>query len=33
LRFALSIVVLAVAIRLLVGLTWRPDEIFTVYGP
>ncbi|MFC3712069.1 sulfite exporter TauE/SafE family protein [Sphingoaurantiacus capsulatus] len=33
LRFALSIVVLLVAIRLLVGLTWRPDEIFTVYGP
>ena len=33
LRLGLSIVVLAVAIRLLVGLTWRPDEIFTVYGP
>jgi uncharacterized membrane protein YfcA len=33
LRFALSIVVLAVAVRLLIGLTWRPDEIFTVYGP
>jgi len=33
LRLALSVVVLAVAIRLLVGLTWRPDEIFTVYGP
>jgi len=31
LRFALSLVVLAVAIRLLIGLTWRPDEIFTVY--
>lgn len=33
LRLALSIVVLAVAVRLLIGLTWRPDEIFTVYGP
>jgi uncharacterized protein len=32
LRLALSVVVLAVAIRLLVGLTWRPDEVFTVYG-
>lgn len=33
LRLALSLVVLGVAIRLLVGLTWRPDEVFTVYGP
>ena len=33
LRLALSLVVLAVAVRLLVGLTWRPDEVFTVYGP
>lgn len=32
LRLALSVVVLAVAIRLFVGLTWRPDEIFTVYA-
>lgn len=32
LRLALSIVVLAVAIRLFVGLTWRPDEVFTVYA-
>jgi uncharacterized membrane protein YfcA len=31
LRLALSLVVLAVAIRLFIGLTWRPDEIFAVY--
>ena len=30
LRLALALLVLAVAIRLLIGLTWRPDEIFTV---
>jgi uncharacterized membrane protein YfcA len=30
LRLALAVLVLAVAIRLLIGLTWRPDEIFTV---
>jgi uncharacterized protein len=32
LRLALSLVVLAVAIRLFIGLTWRPDEVFTVYA-
>lgn len=33
LRLGLSIVVLAVAARLLIGLTWRPDEIYAVFGP
>ncbi len=31
LRLVLAIIVLAVAIRLLIGLTWRPDELFTIY--
>jgi uncharacterized membrane protein YfcA len=30
LRFALGIVILLVALRMLLGLTWRPDEIFTI---
>lgn len=30
LRLALAILVLAVALRVLLGLTWRPDEIFTI---
>ena len=30
LRFALAIVILLVAGRMLLGLTWRPDDIFTV---
>jgi uncharacterized membrane protein YfcA len=30
LRMALAIIVLLVAARILLGLTWRPDEIFTV---
>ena len=30
LRFALAIVILLVALRMLLGLAWRPDEIFTV---
>lgn len=30
LRFALAVVILMVAGRMLLGLTWRPDEIFTV---
>ena len=30
LRFALSAIILAVALRMLLGLTWRPDEIFSV---
>ena len=30
LRFALAVVILAVALRMFLGLTWRPDEIFTV---
>ena len=33
LRFFLSLIVLAVAVRLLVGLTWRPAELYTVFGP
>lgn len=32
LRLALAIIVLMVALRLFIGLTWKPDEIFTVYG-
>jgi len=30
LRLALAFIVLVVAIRMLLGLTWRPPEIFTV---
>jgi uncharacterized protein len=30
LRFALAVVILLVAGRMLLGLTWRPDDIFTV---
>jgi uncharacterized membrane protein YfcA len=30
LRLALAIIILSVAIRMLLGLTWRPDEIFSV---
>ena len=33
LRLILSLIVLGVAVRLLVGLTWRPAELFTLYGP
>ena len=32
LRLALAFIVLVVAIRMLLGLTWRPPEIFTVQG-
>ncbi len=31
LRLLLAVIILAVAIRLLLNLTWRPDEAFTVY--
>jgi uncharacterized membrane protein YfcA len=30
LRFVLAAIILLVAARMLLGLTWRPDEIFTV---
>ena len=30
LRLALAVLVLMVGIRILIGLTWRPDEIFSV---
>ncbi len=33
LRLFLALIVVAVAIRLAIGLTWRPAELFTVYGP
>jgi uncharacterized protein len=33
LRLLLALIVLGVAVRVAVGLTWRPDELFTVYGP
>ena len=33
LRLFLALIVVAVALRLAVGLTWRPAELFTVYGP
>ncbi len=33
LRLGLALLVLAVAVRVAMGLGWRPDEIFTVYGP
>jgi uncharacterized membrane protein YfcA len=31
LRLALSVIILAVALRMALGLAWRPDEIYTVY--
>jgi uncharacterized membrane protein YfcA len=31
LRLALAVVILAVALRMAVGLAWQPDEIYTVY--
>jgi uncharacterized protein len=31
LRLALAIIILAVALRMAIGLAWRPDEIYTVY--
>lgn len=30
LRFALAVIILLVATRMLLGLTWRPDEIFSI---
>ena len=30
LRLALALVILLVAIRMLLGLAWRPDEIYTI---
>jgi membrane glycosyltransferase len=30
LRLALAVIVLMVAARMVLGLTWHPDEIFTV---
>jgi len=30
LRFALAVIILLVALRMLLGLAWRPDEIFSV---
>jgi len=33
LRLFLALIVVAVAVRLAIGLTWRPAELFTVYGP
>jgi uncharacterized membrane protein YfcA len=32
LRLALSLIILAVALRMALGLAWRPDEIYTVTG-
>jgi len=32
LRLGLALIVLAVAVRMAIGLGWRPDEIFTLYG-
>ena len=32
LRLALAIIILAVALRMALGLAWRPDEIYTVYS-
>ncbi len=32
LRFVLALIVLGVGLRMLLGLTWHPDEIFTVSG-
>jgi uncharacterized membrane protein YfcA len=31
LRLALAVIILAVALRMALGLAWRPDEIYTVY--
>ena len=31
LRLALSVIILGVALRMALGLAWRPDEIYTVY--
>jgi uncharacterized membrane protein YfcA len=31
LRLALSVIILAVALRMALGLAWRPDEIYTVF--
>jgi uncharacterized membrane protein YfcA len=31
LRLALAIIILAVALRMALGLAWRPDEIYTVF--
>ncbi len=33
LRFSLALIVLAVAVRMALGLGYRPDEVFTIYGP
>lgn len=33
LRFSLALIVLAVAVRMALGLGYRPDEIYTLYGP
>lgn len=33
LRLALALIVLAVAIRLFIGLTWRPGDLYSVQGP
>jgi len=30
LRFALAVIILLVALRMLLGLAWRPDEIFSI---
>ena len=30
LRFALAVIILLVALRMLLGLAWQPDEIFSV---
>jgi len=30
LRLALAVIILIVALRMLLGLTWRPDEIFSI---
>ena len=32
LRFALAVIILLVALRMALGLAWRPDEIYTVVG-
>jgi uncharacterized membrane protein YfcA len=32
LRFALAVIILLVALRMALGLAWRPDEIYTVTG-
>lgn len=33
LRLGLALIVLAVAVRMAIGLGYRPDEIYTIYGP